>query len=1026
MHRLFGWARRSFESPRVLSDKLKWTWHLNQNSKLWGIRKALYNYEWHSYDEIFRKAQTLAVTLAKAGIEPRQVIAICCSSGSQWIIADLACAMGGFVSLPIDHLASTHTIQSLCIYSNSKLILCNEPIVPKIQPIVGMKSIFIIESIQNTPKFDPNAILHLSEEQDREFLFTLQPTSGSTGEPKLLQRTRWNWLDREGGKDTTILLGSLASPAPRSWLWLSLFSGGCMAESNIETLIEDCQIVQPTQVSAPPIVWENICQRILSGQIRPVADLEGHINWTTSLFGSNCKAVTNTGALLSASTRDAMKQIFGGTAHDGYGSSETGGIAIDGNLLPGVEIQLLDVPELGYTSLDRPYPRGELLVKTSTMFDGYYSGGEILESGWLATGDIVQLIAPRSIEVIDRKSYCVKLTNGKYVSLTSIEHQLQASELAQQVCVLLDSSNSKLLAVIVPVFSNLRKYLSRTGKNQWNYMTDEQLCHSDDVCNEIVLHLRALQQQSEKAAPHEYIRGVILEWQPFSRENNLLTPSLKLCRPALVQKYTPKIALVSDSPVSCNTKENSIESIILHAAHEIVGRVVSLDDQWSSLGLDSLAAIQLSQTLSKHFGFAVSVSSIFRSNSVRQLVSELEVSFDTGKQEQSQFSTQANDWKAENDVIASDLRVQLRTRFSKANHSKPSLEKPSHVLLTGASGFLGIHLLEQLLVINKNILVSCLLRPESATQFAKKQKYYGIELSQKDFDRVKILSGDISLPQFGMNREKYEMLYQDCDTIVHCAANVNWKLPYSALRFSNSLPIIDLIDFAGQRKIHFISSIAVAEPGSCETCSPQPNVEYGYGASKWVAEKLLNRAARELGTNIVIYRPGHLVSLVSEHQSSLGLNMNDFLALLIRGFVHAKGYPVFHKELTTEWSCVRTTAQAISQSVLAHCVDSRLPTEFNVFTDRSTRYQILVDGLVAEGVALKALPLSEWRSKISQEDSPLYPLQDLLFNGLSGSDFRETHTHSNIQMVAPFKWPAATMDSARAWVRFVLDQNNVK
>ncbi len=116
---------------------------------------------------------------------------------------------------------------------------------------------------------------------------------------------------------------------------------------------------------------------------------------------------------------------------EGYGTTEAGSLATDsGEMHIGVDFKLVDVPELGYLETyvrvtcaylvanfsfsDKPYPRGELYVKTKTMIKGYYKNEEenkkqFDEEGWFKTGDIVELIDITKIRIIDRKKNIFKL-----------------------------------------------------------------------------------------------------------------------------------------------------------------------------------------------------------------------------------------------------------------------------------------------------------------------------------------------------------------------------------------------------------------------------------------------------------------------------------------------------------------------------------------------------------------------------------------------------------------------------------------
>ena len=92
------------------------------------------------------------------------------------------------------------------------------------------------------------------------------------------------------------------------------------------------------------------------------------------------------------------------------GSTETGSIFIDGELSEKVEAKLLDCPDLGYLTSDKPFPRGEMCVKTTTMMKGYFKDPEktketLDENGWYKTGDICEQRGPRKFILIDRFNF---------------------------------------------------------------------------------------------------------------------------------------------------------------------------------------------------------------------------------------------------------------------------------------------------------------------------------------------------------------------------------------------------------------------------------------------------------------------------------------------------------------------------------------------------------------------------------------------------------------------------------------------
>ena len=142
---------------------------------------------------------------------------------------------------------------------------------------------------------------------------------------------------------------------------------------------------------------------------------------------------------------------------DGYGSTEAGMVLFDGEVQrpPVIDYKLADVPDLGYFATDRPYPRGELLLKTENMFPGYYKRPEVTadvfdEDGYYRTGDVVAEVAPDRLVYVDRRNNVLKLAQGEFVTVAKLEAVFGNSPLVRQIYVYGNSAHPYLLAVVVP------------------------------------------------------------------------------------------------------------------------------------------------------------------------------------------------------------------------------------------------------------------------------------------------------------------------------------------------------------------------------------------------------------------------------------------------------------------------------------------------------------------------------------------------------------------------------------------------
>lgn len=152
-----------------------------------------------------------------------------------------------------------------------------------------------------------------------------------------------------------------------------------------------------------------------------------------------------------------------------YGMTEAGrsSRAAKHHALADSEIRLRDVPELGYFASDKPYPRGELCIRTATATPGYFRQPDLTakpfdEEGFIKTGDVMEERAPDELVYIDRVNDVLKLSHGEFVAIGALGGVFEANCPAiHQIYVYGNSARSHLLAVIVPIARRSRASWAR-------------------------------------------------------------------------------------------------------------------------------------------------------------------------------------------------------------------------------------------------------------------------------------------------------------------------------------------------------------------------------------------------------------------------------------------------------------------------------------------------------------------------------------------------------------------------------------
>ncbi|MGJ5755755.1 thioester reductase-like protein [Streptomyces puniciscabiei] len=248
------------------------------------------------------------------------------------------------------------------------------------------------------------------------------------------------------------------------------------------------------------------------------------------------------------------------------------------------------------------------------------------------------------------------------------------------------------------------------------------------------------------------------------------------------------------------------------------------------------------------------------------------------------------------DQILADLALADRLPFADVPEPLP----PRRILLTGATGFLGSHMLLDLLR-HSDAHVYCLVRAAdeeaAVARLGEALKSYRLPWSSEVRRRVTVLSGDIRRPRLGLPDGLWHTLAHELDSVVGVAAAVDFLRGYQSLRASNVLGALTLAELAATgrpKPLHHISSIAVfnevgiTSMGEDDPLAHVDRLVSGYDQSKWTAEVALRRA-RDHGLVVTALRPGG----IGGHTKTGAYNPQDLSSGLISAFGRFRTVPAF-------------------------------------------------------------------------------------------------------------------------------------
>ncbi len=554
-----------------------------------------YHGEWKktSTKEFINLGNKVSRGLLKLGIQSGDKIAlITTATRTEWAVMDLGISQIGAVSVPVYPTITSDDYEF--IFNNAEVQYCfvsDRDLLDKVKAIKSnvttLKGIFTFDDIDGAPNW--KEILDLGNDQslqsqvedisktiNEEDLATIIYTSGTTGKPKGVMLTHRNIVSnvlasnpripRKKGldyKETRVLsFLPICHIFERMLFYLYQFNGFSIyfAES-IDKMGENIKEVKPHIMSVVPRLIEKVYDKIYdkgissggmkakiflwalninkakSGIGKPsslkeiIADKLVFSKWREGL-GGNILTLVSGSAALSAQL-NKMFQNAGIPILEGYGLTETSPV-ISVN-----SFERLKVGSVGHVldNLDvKIQDDGEITVKGPSVFGGYFKNPEqtketFTEDGFFKTGDIGHIDEEGYLHITDRKKEMFKTSGGKYVAPQVIENLAKASKFIEQIMVVGDGEKMPC-AIIQPDFNFAKHWAERHHLNIGT--TPAEIAKSPELKARIEKEIAHL---NTNLGNWEQIKKIELTPEVWTIEQGLLTPTLKLKRKAIKEKY---------------------------------------------------------------------------------------------------------------------------------------------------------------------------------------------------------------------------------------------------------------------------------------------------------------------------------------------------------------------------------------------------------------------------------------------------------------------------------------------------------
>ena len=965
-----------------------------------GVR-LLPEYRKVRFADVWRRVEAFASGLAHQKLAATGSFVGICGFGSiDWVVADFSCVYLAAVAVPLQTGMSPADLQQIIHEAELSCMICSVEQLDLIESVLpecpSLRSVVVMDlregdhaseakvgdrvgrrgsriPMHTMKAVEASGIEHSivpyvlpSARNEPDPLMTLMYTSGSTGTPKgamiteRLLNEQWHsgFFSRllQIAPDLpmiTVNYMPLNHAAGRGSLHHAIVGGGTtyfVAKSDMTTLFDDIRIARPTSLLLVPRVAGMIYQHFQGEVVRRSARLTNENErereriaeqvvdeMRASFLGDRMLLATVGSAPTPPDVVEFLRRCFEIPVIAGYGSTEAGLLTFDDHVDPSVHLEwkLTDVPELGYRTTDEPHPRGLLRVKSRFLVPGYYKNERATkelfdEEGFLDTGDIVEQRGPDELHWIDRAKNILKLAQGEYVATSRLEGLYASrSSFIRQIYLYGNGLRSYLLALVVPDLGAAEVYLSKQG------------VEPDDAALEQLIRSEVNRVAREEALRgYEVPRDFIVEREPFTYENGLLTASNKPSRPKLRARYGERLealyaeierAQLHELQKLQATATASIAEKVKKAMEATLGvpdiDVARAGHSFIQLGGDSLSAVSAETLIEDLTGVHVPVGFLLDPTSnIAAVIAYVEEAA-AGKGRRSVTFEDVHGIGAKS-VRASDLRIEkflAPEEIDAARQATPRSDVSPHArvaLLTGANGFLGrflaLELLERLAG-DDTRLYAIVRAPNDAAGLERlARSYHGDPSLVARFEelsangRLHVLAGDLMKPRFGLDERTYERLASEVDLVLHNGALVNHAFSYEQLFEPNVLGTVEALRFAllGRPKsIAYVSTVGAAL-GLERTTEPLRESEdvrslfserhtnsgyaVGYGTSKWATEVLLRDAHEKLGIPVTVFRPAGIMA----HRRYRGqVNVPDFFTRLLAGLIYTGVAPrTFYSE----------------------------------------------------------------------------------------------------------------------------------
>ena len=828
--------------------------------------------EQYTYKELEVKVNRLANKLRT--FEKKDVIGIMMNRSNNLIISMLAILKSGAGYLPIDPTYPEERVSYIIENSGVDLILTEN----NLKDLIPTNYLLVDDEANYLPYSEFNT------EQGPKDLAYLIYTSGSTGKPKGVMIKQYNVVN--------FIYGCLER-MPLEGKTIVSITTMCFDIFVFESLLPLCtgmKVVMATnEEQNNPILLNELCLKNNVDVIQTTPSKFKLLINDELPYLKELKIVSLIGEPFPLELLKRIKELSDTEVYNMYGPTETtvGSTLKDltntnditiGTPLANTHVLVLD-NDMNFVPY---YVPGTLYIGGDGVTLGYKNRPELTSEKFIKynneiiynSGDLAKLLPNGELICLGRTDFQVKV-RGLRIELGEIERAICSYEGISDAVVTVKTINNREL---------LCGYFVASGRVPYS----------------------TLKKALAKKLPNYMVPNYMLQLESFK-----YTPNGKIDRKALPDPVFKTAAIVRP--------KSELESKILNIWRDILSlEEISTEDNFFDIGGDSLSALKMQIELMKN-NITVNYGDIFKNNTIHDLANFVE----------NNSTTENLPTYTPKDFKKIDKLLKKNSAFG-ALKLKQKIIK--NVLLVGATGFLGIHVLAELLKID-DIKIYCLIREDPSTSPENKLKrkfqyYFGSDLSNLFGTRLFVISGDITNDKFKVSNEIYNFLGKEVSSVINCAASVKHYGYYKDFEKINVTGAKNLVKFCEEfnKELYHTSTISVSGntlTGVPSTFKLNKIISFGetnlfikqpldnvYVRSKFEAEKFILDEISSKKLKGVILRIGNITNRYSDGKFQENSNDNAFLNRL-KAFIYLKEIPLSLLDKYVEFSPVDKIAESI-------------------------------------------------------------------------------------------------------------------